>query len=636
METENIQNRKPMKTWKGFLMFFLPLLIVASIASLAFLYVGHRNRNLLFQAQTTHHVEMAMQNIELTFHNVITDLQYLADLKELHDQIEQPPSHDIQSVLLNSLLSFAQHKGIYDQIRYIDADGLEQIRINLKDHHPHIVPKEALQNKSERYYFLDTFRLADGEIFVSPLDLNIEQGKIEQPPKPMIRFGTPVFNKDGDKEGIILLNYLSEHLLELFKKASHGFPGEMYLLNRDGYWLSSPHSEDEWGFMYPERHHHMMENLHPRIWSRMSAQERGSVHNDEGTYTFLTAYPLRKGLLSSSGSGEAFQASQQQFGHQDYFWKVVAFMPVQLMDNLSEPEYRWFGAFYLLVVALGGSGSWLLSRSRIREQLGIEALNHKIKELKTTREGLIENEKMASLGRMVAGFAHEINTPIGIAVGAASQASHAAHGMLALLDQEEVHENELQQGLETIDSSSQLTLNNLARAASMIKSFKRTSVDQISEQTRSFAFIEVIQDVINSLRNQFKHTDIQFEITCPHQTRFEGKPGIYTQLLTNLILNSHIHAFDHGTIPGKIRIEVEILNKQVVQLIYSDTGKGMDSVTKAHIFEPFFTTNRSDGSTGLGLYVCYNLVTSQLKGKIQCHSTQGKGTTYTIKHPIQI
>jgi len=248
-----------------------------------------------------------------------------------------------------------------------------------------------------------------------------------------------------------------------------------------------------------------------------------------------------------------------------------------------------------------------------------------IKRLKEAQGQIVQSEKMASLGRMVAGFAHEINTPIGIAVGAASHVSNAAQQLFQLLKQEEVHEEELEEVLGTVKQAADLTLSNLNRAAELIRSFKRTSIDQSSEKSRNFNFRELIQDVTNSLHNKFKHTQITFTVECPEDLNLDSIPGIYTQILTNLIMNSYIHGFASGAKPGSIEIRVHQSEDARLIFEYSDSGKGMGEEARNRIFEPFFTTNRGEGGSGLGLYICYNLVTTQLGGSITCESAPGQG-----------
>jgi len=258
-----------------------------------------------------------------------------------------------------------------------------------------------------------------------------------------------------------------------------------------------------------------------------------------------------------------------------------------------------------------------------------------IAELHQTRDELAQSEKMASLGRLVSGFAHELNTPIGIAVGSASALQGEARKIKWILDQEEIDVDELLSAVDGIDSGFELTLSNLERAGNLISSFKRTAVDQTSGELRSFSVLEVIQDTLNTLNNHFKKTEITIQVSCPSDLKIVSLPGALEQILTNLLMNSLIHGFDEGKRSGEIHIEAH-LQAQQLQLIYTDNGCGMSAENLEKIFEPFFTTHRAHGGTGLGAYICYNLVTTQLKGNITCHSQLEQGVKFDITYPVAL
>ncbi|MCP4698282.1 MAG: response regulator [Gammaproteobacteria bacterium] len=261
-------------------------------------------------------------------------------------------------------------------------------------------------------------------------------------------------------------------------------------------------------------------------------------------------------------------------------------------------------------------------------------LHAKMEELVRTRNELVQSEKMASLGQLTAGFAHELNTPIGVAVGAASSLQETVQAIERLFEQEEVHEEELFPLLEGLAKAADLTLSNLRRAVGLVSSFKRTAVDRTSEAHRLFDVKETVQDVINSLHNKFKRTPVNISVDCRESMTVYGSPGLLEQILTNLMMNSLIHGFDNGKIPGRILIACRIQENQL-GLVYNDTGKGMDEAVQKRIFEPFFTTCRASGGSGLGLYVCYNLVVTRLKGRLVCESAPGKGVIFRIDYPVR-
>lgn len=252
--------------------------------------------------------------------------------------------------------------------------------------------------------------------------------------------------------------------------------------------------------------------------------------------------------------------------------------------------------------------------------------------LQEEQQATLEAEKMASLGRLVAGFAHELNTPVGVAVGAASQVRDIAVDLARMLERDEVSEEEIHGELKALDEATGLALANLRRAAGMVQSFKRTAVDQASEAEREYDLDEVIDDVVKALHSEFKRTQIRIEAHCPSALRLYGPPGILVQLLTNLMQNSRIHAFADGTGAGTIRIDAGA-DRDRVRIIYADDGAGMDGETLRRVFEPFFTTRRGSGGSGLGLYIAYNLVTRGLGGTVACDSAPGRGTRFVIEFP---
>ena len=256
-------------------------------------------------------------------------------------------------------------------------------------------------------------------------------------------------------------------------------------------------------------------------------------------------------------------------------------------------------------------------------------------ELEAAQNELVQSEKMASLGRMVAGFAHEVNTPVGVAVGAVSHTLESLMQTEHLLDQEEVSETELRAGFATLREASSLALSNLQRAADMVASFKRTSVDQTSGQERDFAVAELIDDVFRGMRNHFKRTSIELVADCPPMPMLHGLAGALVQVLNNLLMNSYLHAFEEGARAGSIRIVARIEASDQLTIDYIDNGVGMDAATLARLFEPFFTTRRGKGGSGLGMYIVYNLVTQVLHGSLQCESQPGQGMHCHIQFPIK-
>ena len=173
------------------------------------------------------------------------------------------------------------------------------MRVNFTANGAVIVPDADLQPKGERYYFRDSIRLGADEIYVSPLDLNIEHSQIEIPFKPMLRLGTPVFDTAGDKRGVVMLNVFGKQLLDDFRRAM-GEARHAMLVNRDGDWLSHPDPQKEWGFMLGKEV--SFATTYPEVWRQLLARPKGTISSDTGLFTFTTVFPLLGRLHSSTGS----------------------------------------------------------------------------------------------------------------------------------------------------------------------------------------------------------------------------------------------------------------------------------------------------------------------------------------------
>jgi signal transduction histidine kinase len=260
-------------------------------------------------------------------------------------------------------------------------------------------------------------------------------------------------------------------------------------------------------------------------------------------------------------------------------------------------------------------------------------LEQSISNLKNTQEQLIQTEKMASLGRLVAGVAHEINTPIGIAITASSHLEDATNDFHALYQNESITRKALVYYVETTAASSKLLQSNLNRAADLIQGFKEVAIDQSNEEIREFKLKAYINDVLSSLRPKIARSGIQVNLNSPDDLVIKTSPGAIAQIITNLVINAITHAFEQEK-GGTITINIEQKDQQI-NMQFKDSGCGIPTENLGKIFEPFFTTKRGQGGSGLGMHIVYNLVTQSLHGNITCSSNLGKGTCFHINFPRQ-
>ncbi|ELS33363.1 MULTISPECIES: CHASE2 domain-containing protein [Pseudanabaena] len=276
---------------------------------------------------------------------------------------------------------------------------------------------------------------------------------------------------------------------------------------------------------------------------------------------------------------------------------------------------------------------------RKRAELAIHKKNAELAktldELKATQKQLVESEKYASLGSMVAGIAHEVNTPIGNSLMAASILENATNKFNASFNRGELKKSSLQAYLEKAKSSSEILSANLHRAAELIQNFKQVAVDRSSLEQRSFPIKDYIEKILTSLEPQLKYTPHQVIVQGDANITMQSYPGALSQTITNLVINSLTHAYQGLDKVGQLQFTITQQDAKAI-IIYSDDGIGIPNENLAKIFEPFFTTARDKGGSGLGLHIIYNLVTQNLQGTILCESEMGMGTKFTITLPIRL
>ncbi|MDD3172704.1 MAG: sensor histidine kinase [Herbinix sp.] len=259
-------------------------------------------------------------------------------------------------------------------------------------------------------------------------------------------------------------------------------------------------------------------------------------------------------------------------------------------------------------------------------------INQMVTSLKNHQQRLDEDEKMAALGNLVAGVAHEINTPLGIGVTTSSYMQKINMECRKALVEGGFSKKELLEYMETMNDSLELLQFNLERGSRIIQGFKKIAVDQTTETLEEFDVKDYINSIIISLVHEYKNTGHTIDVICEESIVIYSYPGVFAQILTNLIINSLTHAFKEKE-KGKMVINAYTKAKQFV-LSYSDDGCGIQEDVMKKLFTPFFTTNKQAGGSGLGLSIVYNLVTKKLNGTIDVKSEYGKGITFTITIPL--
>lgn len=265
-------------------------------------------------------------------------------------------------------------------------------------------------------------------------------------------------------------------------------------------------------------------------------------------------------------------------------------------------------------------------------ELKRQELDKTLTELQSTQKKLVESEKMAALGNLVAGVAHEINTPVGIGIAASSSMATRTEAMEESFNSKKMTMSDLQNYLAATKQSCELILSNLNKTAELVKSFKQVSIDNMTEQKRTFNFLEYLNDIVRSMGPKIRVRKVDVVIDCPPDIELNSYPSAYYQIINNFLNNSLLHAFeeeDNGSMTIKAFIKDGIFH-----IIYSDNGKGIPPQNVSRIFEPFFTTHMQQGS-GLGMHIVYNIITQKLGGEISLESKLGEGVRFTITIPTK-
>lgn len=327
-------------------------------------YRAESGNNLsLLQAEQRRITKLAISTIHQEIDAVLSDLRYLSQHNEIKHYLEQTSGSNRLN-LAREYLVLSSQKHIYDQIRFIDLGGMEAVRVNFNDGRPEIVADSALQDKHDRYYFEETLWLSPGQIYVSPLDLDIEQGANEQPPRPVIRFATPVADGQGLIRGMVVLNYLVQRLRDkLSALTEQGQAGKIWLLNAEGYWLMGPTPEDEWGFALPERSQRNLARSAPRLWQQMQAEKSGLHQSAASWIHFERVYPLL-GVSGPAGSADFARPVDAD----RYYLTVAVELPQSTLQvaNLALLKKLWsvYGGLVLFSFLVAGMLAFAINRNR--------------------------------------------------------------------------------------------------------------------------------------------------------------------------------------------------------------------------------------------------------------------------------
>jgi diguanylate cyclase (GGDEF)-like protein len=296
---------------------------------------------------------------------VMSDLEFLAGQNELRAYLKSGAATDAAAMAMEYQL-YSAKRNIYDQLRFLDRNGNEMVRINNENGGPVIIPGDQLQAKQHRYYFKDARAASPGAIYISRFDLNSENGVLEQPVKPVIRFSTPVFSDDREFMGVVVLNCLGKHIIDEMLSASDQSIGEFMIVNSDGYWLSSPNREDEWGFIIPERADKRFGLRFPAAWSRISTSDQSQFISENILFTSETF-----SITHLAGkSVPRRMADNSRFNN----LKIINIIPQSTLNGLYRNLKTDLIYLWMVMALLTIAPSWILASNLVRRQLSQDQL----------------------------------------------------------------------------------------------------------------------------------------------------------------------------------------------------------------------------------------------------------------------
>lgn len=584
------------------LKIFLPIFLIILLISILILKNQENLVLKVFKNSEISIVDAKLKNIENEIKHVINDLLILKSSRYIDKFWSDIENEEYIGDLSNEMLNILDYNKTYDQGRIIDKDGMEIIRVNFNNGNPGLVPKEKLQNKKSRYYFRDAIILNKGEVFVSPLDLNVEGGQIEVPLKPMIRIATPVFDRKGDKRGVIVFNYLAQNILDqLEDSANTMIQSKLMLINSDGYCLKGPSSDCDWGFMFDDKKDLTFNKLYPDSWITIFNKEESQFFTEDGLFTFKTIYPLLESQRTNITNWTELITSEMQMKSDDYNWKIVSFVSYDDILVNYDTRRKWLASLVLLFSIILAIISWRLARAQYYRRQALSSLQ-------------LSNESKDKLFSIIA---HDLKGPFNSLLGFSN--------LLIEEVNDGDHSNIKKYSLvlnSTINKTYSFLINLLDWSSSQIN-----RIDFVPEE---FCFNELVDDVFQLHTLQAQNKDIILKKIIEKKIFISADRNMISTVIRNLISNA-IKYSDKG----QIELKTYFANKYLYCSI-KDNGTGIPKDKIATLFqisdiESIPGTNNEKG-TGLGLLLCKEFIEKHY-GEIGVESELGSGSVFWFRIP---
>ncbi len=595
---------------KNFALIFLPLITI--MIALTLFIVKTNNEKGLFSIKSNEISTLAYftKVISNQFKSISSDLFILSESEAIKDYLINETADNLFNAE-KLFFSFAKRKMIYDQIRFLDINGNEKIRINYNDDNPSAVENNRLQNKRDRYYFQNAIRLPKESIYISPFDLNIEDGKIEKPIKPMIRFSTPVYDSKNVLQGVVVLNYLGKKVLDHLQASNINSISEAMLVNKDGYWLYNINEEDEWGFLFNEKKHKKFQLKYKSAWSEISKNTKGQFNYSDGLYTYTTIRPLEEiyNYFNKKNAIDKFA--------QNYYWKLILFCPERELYETVSSNWNKVLAITLFITIIIFGISIFVARAKVLRKRAAELEKKMQEELKKSELKLIKLN--ADKDKFFSIISHDLRSPF-----------HGIIGTMHILKNnfEELDENELKEAITMLDNS----INGVYDLLDGLLEWSRMQTGRMEFEPEITNVSEICHSVTQLLQTNANSKNITLTNSIDEEVKVFADKNMLNSIIRNLVSNA-IKFSKNG---GEIKYSATRENNKI-KIIVSDKGIGMTDEDSAKLFriDVHHTTpgTEDESGTGVGLILCKSFVEKN-GGKIWVKSELGIGSKFIFTIPV--
>ncbi|KFZ38524.1 hypothetical protein HR45_03595 [Shewanella mangrovi] len=512
------------------------------------------------------------------------------------------------------------------QVRWLDGQGNEQVRVDVEAQRAFIIDRDELQYKGDRYYFQEGMTVTPPLVYLSPIDLNVEHQQIVIPFEPTVRISLQTGAGDGLRKGLLIINYNLGPLLARVAKLSNA-ETQVEITNEAGYWLVNPNDEKKWGLDLANPNMNISQ-LNPLLWQHMTqanyfiGQQIGArliSYQLESLTNTGGVWPDRKVNIVVSTDAAIVKSVQQQAS-----WPAIIAGGIIFVLGLGFVVRDYFSRMSILALS-----------NRLKEDRdALAAMNQRLdtnlRQMNLIKDDLAESKRLSSLGMMVAGISHEMNTPVGGAILTVSEIKQEYQKLQVSL-QRGLTRKVLDDFMQHMQASIELTERNLTQANTIIQSFKRLTLTRVEDEFIQIPLKQLVDDMVRGLMPLIKKSNVVVSVDIDDNVRVLSQPGVLSQVLQNLLLNAVEHGFNE-TIHGHIRIRYRsLLRHHAISVI--DDGCGIPEHLIESLFDPFVTTRRDKKHTGLGLHLVFQWVTQCLYGEIKVERLK-IGSSFEISLPV--